>query len=255
MSPEELKDRTKKYALRIVKVVRALPNTTEGRAIGNQLIRSGTSVGANYRASLRARSRAEFVSKLGIVIEETDESEFWLEIIVESGLLKEVLIKPLLKETNELIAIFVATCKSSKKSMRPNHKPKIINHKSGYVLLTSVLILGAIGAAIGVAVAMLGTDNTRAARFAAESDGALYAAESCVDRALQSIRDDSAHTGTDNYTVGSGSCSVVITDTGGDTRSIQATGTRGDSVRRVNVSISAISPAITVDNWEDVASF
>ncbi|MBI4653350.1 four helix bundle protein [Candidatus Kuenenbacteria bacterium] len=92
----------------------SLPKTTIGRAIGNQLIRSGTSIGANYRAALRARSKIEFIAKLGIVIEEADESEFWLEIIIESNLLKKELVDPLLKETNELIAIFVSTRKSSK---------------------------------------------------------------------------------------------------------------------------------------------
>jgi four helix bundle protein len=114
MNKEELKNRTKEYALRIIKLVKALPNTTEGRVIGNQLIRSGTSIGANYRAALRARSRAEFIAKLGIVIEEADESEFWLELIIEAKLLKKVLVEPILKETNELIAIFVSTRKSSK---------------------------------------------------------------------------------------------------------------------------------------------
>jgi four helix bundle protein len=113
MTKEELKSRTKDYALRIIKIIEALPKTTTGRAIGNQLIRSGTSVGANYRAALRARSKAEFVAKLGIVIEEADESEFWLELIVGAKLLKKRLVEPLLKETNELIAIFVSTRKTS----------------------------------------------------------------------------------------------------------------------------------------------
>ncbi len=116
MNKDELKRRTKEYALRIIKLIDVLPRTTAGRAIGNQLVRSGTSIGANYRAALRARSRAEFVAKLGIVVEEADESEFWLELIIEAELLKKELIEPLLKETNELIAIFVSTRKSSRKS-------------------------------------------------------------------------------------------------------------------------------------------
>ena len=114
MNKDELKRRTKEYALRIIKLVEALPKTTTGRALGNQLIRSGTSVAANYRAALRARSKAEFIAKLGIIVEEADESEFWLELIIESKLLKKRLVEPLLKETNELIAIFVSTRKSSK---------------------------------------------------------------------------------------------------------------------------------------------
>ncbi|MFA6551542.1 MAG: four helix bundle protein [Patescibacteria group bacterium] len=114
MNREDLKLRTKNYVLRIIKLVKALPNTLDSRTIGNQLIRCGTSVGANYRAVCRARSNAEFISKLGIVIEEADESAFWIELIIESGLIKEELLKPLLKETNEIISIMVASSKSAK---------------------------------------------------------------------------------------------------------------------------------------------
>lgn len=114
MTTEELKKRTKEYALRIIKLVESLPKTTTGRTIGNQLIRSGTSVGANYRAALRGRSRAEFISKLGIVIEEADESEFWLELLIESNLVEKELVEPLLRETNEIIAIMVSTSKSAR---------------------------------------------------------------------------------------------------------------------------------------------
>lgn len=114
MNKDELKKRTKDYALRIIKLAQALPNTAVSRVINNQLIRSGTSVGANYRAALRARSRAEFIAKIGIVIEEADESEFWLRIIVESKLLKKELVEKLLKETNEIISIMIATSKSAR---------------------------------------------------------------------------------------------------------------------------------------------
>lgn len=116
MDKEELKKRTKQYALRIIKLVRALPKTIDGKAIGSQLIRSGTSVAANYRAVCRARSRAEFISKLGIVIEEADESAFWLEIIIESGLMDKKLIISLLQETDELIAIMVSSSNSASKN-------------------------------------------------------------------------------------------------------------------------------------------
>jgi len=116
MEKEDLKIRTKKYAVRIIKLVEALPKTTTGRTIGNQLIRSGTSVAANYRAACRGRSRAEFISKIGIVIEEADESAFWLELIVESGLMKKELLEPLLKETNELVAIMVASSNTATKN-------------------------------------------------------------------------------------------------------------------------------------------
>lgn len=114
MKKEDLKIRTKLYALRIIKLVKALPQNTTGWVIGKQLIRCGTSVGANYRAVCRARSTAEFVAKLGIVIEEADESAFWLELIVESNLIKENLIQPLLVETNEIIAIMVSSSKTAK---------------------------------------------------------------------------------------------------------------------------------------------
>jgi four helix bundle protein len=88
MDKQELKVRTKNFALRIIKLTEALPKNSAGRVIGNQLLRSGTAVGANYRAVCRARSKQEFIAKLGIVVEESDESCFWLELIVESGLIK-----------------------------------------------------------------------------------------------------------------------------------------------------------------------
>jgi len=113
MDKNELKQRTKNYALRIIKLVRSLPKTIEAMIIGNQLIRSGTSVGANYRAVYIARSKAEFISKLGIVIEEADESAFWLEIIIDSDIVKKDLVKSLLNETNEIISIMVLARKSS----------------------------------------------------------------------------------------------------------------------------------------------
>ena len=89
MNKEDLKSRTKQFALRIIKLVEELPNTKTGNVIGNQIIRSGTSVAANYRASCRARSTADFISKITIVEEEADETLFWLELIVESGLMKK----------------------------------------------------------------------------------------------------------------------------------------------------------------------
>ncbi|MEW6407355.1 MAG: four helix bundle protein [Patescibacteria group bacterium] len=116
MNKNDLRKRTKQYVLRIIKLVRALPNTVEGRIIGNQLMRSGTSVGANYYAACRARSKTEFIAKLGVVIEEADESAFWLEIVIESRLLKKELVEPLLKETNEIISIMVVSRKSASKN-------------------------------------------------------------------------------------------------------------------------------------------
>lgn len=111
-----MKQRTKIYALRIICLVKSLPTSIDGRVIGNQLIRSGTAVGANYRAVCRARSNAEFISKLGTVIEETDESAFWLEMIIESGLLNKKLIEPLLQETKEILAIMITSSNSARKN-------------------------------------------------------------------------------------------------------------------------------------------
>ena len=115
MDEKELKERTKRFSLRVIKLVGALPKTTEGRAIGNQLIRSGTSVGANYRAACRGRSKPEFVAKLGVVEEEADESAFWMELIIETEMLKKELVEPLLQEANELVAIMTASRKSAAK--------------------------------------------------------------------------------------------------------------------------------------------
>lgn len=109
MTEKELIRRTKDFALRVIKLVNALPNNPAGRTIGGQLIRSGTSVPANYRAACRGRSKAEFIAKLGIVEEEADESALWLELIIESGLLEEKLVVDLLREANEITAIMSAS--------------------------------------------------------------------------------------------------------------------------------------------------
>ncbi|MBC8116412.1 MAG: four helix bundle protein [Candidatus Saccharimonas sp.] len=126
MNELELKQRTKQFALRVMKVVGALPENSVGRAIGNQLIRSGTSVGANYRSACRGRSKAEFVAKLGVVVEEADESVFWLELIIDGKLLTKQRIEPLLQEANELTAIMAAAHKTAQSSIR-NQKSKIKN--------------------------------------------------------------------------------------------------------------------------------
>jgi four helix bundle protein len=105
MNAEELKRRTKQFALRILKLVAALPDNVQGRTLGGQLVRAGTSVASNYRAACRGRSKAEFIAKLGIVEEEADESAFWLEMIVDGSLLEAKLVQPLLEEANELTRI------------------------------------------------------------------------------------------------------------------------------------------------------
>lgn len=109
----DLKARTKQFALRVMKLVDALPRSIQGRAVANQIIRSATSVAANYRAACRARSRAEFIAKLGVVEEEADETAFWLELIMDSVLLTEERIRSLLSEAGELVAIMAASRKSA----------------------------------------------------------------------------------------------------------------------------------------------
>lgn len=98
---EELRDRTKKFALRIIRLFQHLPRTTEVQVLGKQLLRSGTAIGANYRAAGRGRSKAEFVSNIGIVVEEADETVFWIECLMESGIIAPDLLSDLLSEANE----------------------------------------------------------------------------------------------------------------------------------------------------------
>ncbi len=116
MRTEELKLRTKQFALRVIKLVEALPKNKIGDLPGKQLLRSATSVAANYRAACRARSKADFISKIAIVEEEADESLFWLELIAESGLMNTERLKDLTKEADELTAIFTATGKTAKQN-------------------------------------------------------------------------------------------------------------------------------------------
>jgi four helix bundle protein len=115
---EVLKNRTKQFALRIIRVIRTLPPGPEGRIISHQLSRSGMSVAANYRAVCRARSRPEFLAKLAIVIEEADESAFWLELLVDAGLVRESKLKDLNSEANQLVAIFNASRTTAKKRVQ-----------------------------------------------------------------------------------------------------------------------------------------
>jgi four helix bundle protein len=113
MTTDELKARTKQFALRVVTLVEVLPNSVRGRVIADQIMRSASSVGANYRATCRARSRAEFIAKIGVVEEEADETAFWLELIIESKIRRAKQTVPLLKEANELVAIMAASRKSA----------------------------------------------------------------------------------------------------------------------------------------------
>ena len=118
MNEAEMKDRTKKFAKEVVKLCRKMPDNMEGRLIGNQIFRSGTSVAANYRAACRARSTADFISKLAIVEEEADETLFWLELIAEMKIIDNECTDFLMKENNEIIAIIVASIKTARKAKR-----------------------------------------------------------------------------------------------------------------------------------------
>jgi len=117
VTEEEMKRRLKEFALRVIRLARALPDTPEARVIRYQLLKAGTSPGANYRAACRGRSKAEFIAKLGIVEEEADESVYWMELITEAGLLRKGLVQSLLDEANEIVAMIT---KSRMTASRPS---------------------------------------------------------------------------------------------------------------------------------------
>jgi four helix bundle protein len=118
MNHEQMKTRTKEFAKQVINLSRQLPATREGQLIGGQIFPSGTSVGSNYRAVCRARSRADFIAKIGLVLEETDESLYWLELLDETAILKPEILSLLLIEANELVSIFVATLNKAKKGQK-----------------------------------------------------------------------------------------------------------------------------------------
>jgi len=109
MNPEEFKKRTKAFAVRIIRLVDSLPRSRSTNVIANQLMRSGTSVGANYRAVCRAKSKADFISKLGNVEEECDETVYWMELLIESGKMKASRLSSLMKEADEILSMIVAS--------------------------------------------------------------------------------------------------------------------------------------------------
>ena len=111
---EAMRERTKQFAIRVVAVVRSLPRSREGDVMGKQLLRCGTAVAANYRAVCRARSKAEFVSKMSIVVEEADETVFWMELLSDTGIVCASRLTLLLKEANELLAICAASLRTAK---------------------------------------------------------------------------------------------------------------------------------------------
>jgi len=115
MGKEDLRQRTKQFALRVIQLVESLPKGRTADVIGHQLLRSGTSVGANYRAACRAKSTADFISKMGTVEEEADESLYWMELLVEAEIVKPELLTALMQEADELVAITVSSINTAKK--------------------------------------------------------------------------------------------------------------------------------------------
>jgi four helix bundle protein len=109
-----LQQRTKQFSIRIIRLYRKLPRTAEAQVIGKQLLRSATSVGANYRAVCRARSKAEFIAKIGMVVEEADESIYWLELLIETEIFKPAVLESLVKEARELTAIFTSSQRTAR---------------------------------------------------------------------------------------------------------------------------------------------
>jgi four helix bundle protein len=121
VNSEELQKRLRQFALRVIKLTENLPNSVTGRAIANQIVRSGTSPGANYRAARLGKSEKDFLNKLKMVEEELDETLYWLELLVESGLVKEVLLKDLIAENHELLKIIVSSVTTMKKRLNASH--------------------------------------------------------------------------------------------------------------------------------------
>ena len=120
---KDLKDRTKNFALRIIRMYTSLPKSPEAKIVGAQVLRSGTSVGANYREAYRSRSKAEFIAKMGDCLKELDETTYWFQLLIEGDVLSENKLSGLLQEANELTAIFVTIIKNTK----TNVKKKQIN--------------------------------------------------------------------------------------------------------------------------------
>ena len=125
MNKDDLKDRTKKFSIAILHLIELIPRIKSGNTISNQIIRSGTSIGANYRAACRAKSDKDFLNKIIIVEEEADETLFWLELLIDSKMMKKDLLEPLIKECNELVAIFTASGRTVRNRLEAMKKEKL----------------------------------------------------------------------------------------------------------------------------------
>src|SRR5258705_8053620 len=129
MNPDELRARTRSFVWRVIRVAESLPETPTAKVIRNQMIRCGSSVGANYRAACRARSKADFVSKMGIVEEETDETIYWMELLVDADIVKRPRIADLLDEADQILSIVISSIKTAK-GIRANPQSAISNQQS-----------------------------------------------------------------------------------------------------------------------------
>ena len=114
MNADDFKKRTKRFALQIIRVVESLPKTATGYTIGGQLLKCGTSVGSNYRSSCRARSRRDFISKMSIVEEESDECLYWMELLIESGLVKAEILAEVMTEAEEILSMVVSSIRTAR---------------------------------------------------------------------------------------------------------------------------------------------
>ncbi len=130
MTEQEFKEKKKQIALRVIRLVESLPNTNSAQVIGKQLLRSATSVGANYRAACRGKSMADTLNKLAIVEEEADESMYWLELLIESKIMSEAKLSALMSDINEIVAMTVSSIKTLRAKILNNPKSKIQNPKS-----------------------------------------------------------------------------------------------------------------------------
>jgi len=133
MTPNELKKRTEAFGLRVIRLSEALPKSKTSEVIGRQLLRSGTSVGANYRAACRAKSRADFAAKMKIVEEECDESIYWMELLIESSKVRAGLLEDLMKEGNEILSVVVASVKTARTAAGSRSQDSIVNRQSAIV--------------------------------------------------------------------------------------------------------------------------
>jgi len=129
MNPEDMKARTRAFALRVIRLAESLPNTPTAKVIRNQMLRCGPSVGANYRAACRAKSKPDFVSKMGTVEEEADETIYWMELLIDAEIVKRPRIADLLDEADQILSIVITSIKTAK-GFGPNPQSAIRNQKS-----------------------------------------------------------------------------------------------------------------------------